>query len=228
MERMEPYLRATDTVDCGKDSIKEKAANLTRSADNVVEKAKRLFYFVRDEIKYNPYLFTNVFDEFKASRVLGIEAGFCIQKAVLLAALARASGIPARLRFANIRNHLLSKEVMKVHHTNLLPYHGYNELYINGRWVKATPTFDLKLCEQNRIIPVEFDGTNDATLHPRNRDGRLHIEYIQDHGHFDDLPFKQIIDANLRVCGSDYFERFSKFLETDEDQETKSFIKTSM
>ena len=213
MDRMKQYLIATDSIDCGKQSIKKKAENLTGGADNVVDKAVRIFYFVRDKIKYNPYLFTNVFKDFRASKILEKKEGFCIQKAVLLTALARASGIPARLRFADIRNHILNKKIMEFHQTSLLPYHGYNELYIRGKWTKAAPTFDLKLCEKHRIIPVEFDGINDATLHYRNLDGMLHIEYVQDHGYYYDLPFKKIIDANIQVFGSDYFEQISRIAE---------------
>ncbi len=42
-------------------------------------------------------------EDFKASRVLEWGKGYCVQKAVLLEALARAAGIPSRLAFEKIR-----------------------------------------------------------------------------------------------------------------------------
>lgn len=219
MEPMEKYLRPTYAIDCGNEAIKEKAADLTKGQQKVVGKAKNLFYFVRDGIKYNPYIFTNVPEEFRASVVLGSGEGFCIQKAVLLAALARAVGIPSRLRFADIRNHIVPEKLDKLNPGNVFFYHGYDELYIGGKWIKAAPIFDLRMCEENRIVPVEFDGKNDAILHSRNRDGKLHIEYIQDHGHYDDLPLDKVIDAYVQVHGADYFEQLVRFRETGEAPE---------
>ncbi len=75
----------------------------------------------------------------------------------------------------------------------MLPYHGYAELYLGGKWVKANPDFDLQTCEANRIIPVEFDGKDDYVLHSHNQDGKLHVEYLKDLGHYyDDLPLDTI------------------------------------
>jgi len=79
--------------------------------------------------------------------------------------------------------------------TNILPYNGYTELYIDGKWVKATPAFDIKMCRENRIIPVDFDGKNNAVLHSHNQDGKLHIEYLLDRGHYDDVPLDDILEG---------------------------------
>ena len=88
----------------------------------------------------------------------------CIQKAVLLATLARAAGIPALVHFVDIRNHRVPDKIKEVLGTNLFHYHGYDELYIGERWVKATPTFEQKVCHENQLIPVEFDGKRNAML----------------------------------------------------------------
>jgi transglutaminase-like putative cysteine protease len=218
MEQVEKYLRSTPTIDCGIKSIKEKAEDLTKGQEEVIDKAKSLFYFVRDEVKYNPYLFTKLLEEYRASATLNREKGFCIQKSVLLAALARSVGIPARLRFADIRNHILPEQLAKLNATDLITYHGYNELYIEGKWVKATIAFDLATCQKNRLIPVEFDGEHDAIFHSHNLDGKLHIEYVQDHGHYDDLPLDKLIAANIQVYGPNYFERFEHLSKTREAQ----------
>jgi len=158
---------------------------------------KRLFYFVRDRIKYSVstgFTFSTGFpniEDYKASQTLMRGNGTCVQKAVLLAAMARAAEIPSRLCFAHIRNHLLSREILEVLNTNVV-IHGYAELYIEGSWVKVTPTFDADLCEKRGYIPVDFDGVNDATFHRYDRKGRLHIEYLKHYGCSSDLPFDWI------------------------------------
>ena len=125
-----------------------------------------------------------------------------MQKAVLLSALARAAGIPCGLGFARLKNHLLSEKVISWIGTNILPFHGYTELYLDGKWVRATPAFDLELCEKNRIVPVEFDGKNDAMLHAHNRDGKPHIEYIKDLGrNYDDVPLQYLWDEIIKTHG---------------------------
>lgn len=213
MEQMEIYLRPTPTIDCDNESIKEKARELTKGQWEAVAKAKSLFYFVRDEIKYNLYVLSDHPEYYKASRTLERGEGFCVFKAVLLAALARATGIPARLHFAAIRNHTAPEKVKQMLGTNVFPTHGYDELYIEGKWVKATPAFDLKLCQENRLIPVEFDSKNDATLPTHTLDGRLHIEYVRDHGHYDDLPFDMIMKLRAETLGPDWAERLRRAIE---------------
>ena len=213
MDPMKRYLRPTPTFDCDNESIKGKAQDLSAGQEKVADKAKSLFYFVRDEIKYNIYVLSDLPEYYRASRVLEVGEGFCIQKAVLLATLARAVGIPARLHLAAIRNHLMPDKLKELMGTNLFPSHGYAELYIEGKWVKATPAFDLKMCQQNGIIPVEFDGKNDAMFHSHNLDGKLHIEYIQDRGHFDDLPFDTITNLRIQALGADIFQRLRQAIE---------------
>jgi len=176
----EKCLRPTFVIDCNNPAIQEKSKDLARGQEDIIEKAQSLFYFVRDEIKYNIYVSKSRPEHFQASNTLSRKEGYCVQKAVLLVALARSAGIPAGLGFARLRNNLLPEKTVNWLGTNILPFHGYTEFYLSGKWVKATPAFDLKLCENNRIVPVEFDGESDAIFHLHNRDGKLHIEYLED------------------------------------------------
>lgn len=189
---MERYLRPTFFIDWDSPSIKLKAHELTQGQADAPEKARLLFYFVRDEIKYNPYVPRHLPEHFRASHALAQGEGFCIQKAVLLAALARATGIPARLGFAVIRNHLLPDRFARLLRTNIITDHGYTELYLKDRWVKVTPTFDRAMCLENGITPVEFDGRQDAMFRLHNREGKLHIEYLFYRGTFDDVPLEKV------------------------------------
>jgi len=189
------YLKPTFVIDSNSKVIQEKAAWLIEKYNSQKEKAKELFYFVRDKIKYNPYLALSPIEEYRASKTLQRKEGFCIQKAVVLTTLARAVGIPARLAFADIRNHLAPKELTELMGTNIFFYHGYSELWLSNKWVKATPAFNIEMCNKFDIKPVEFDGVKDAIFHERNERGELHIEYMKHHGTFADLPFKEITQA---------------------------------
>jgi len=186
------YLKPTSVIDSNSKVIQEKATSLTEKYSSQREKARELFYFVRDRIKYNPYLALSSIEDYRASKTLQRGEGFCIQKAVVLTALARAVGIPARLGFADIRNHLAPKELTELMGTNIFFYHGYSELWLNNKWVKATPAFNIEMCNKFDIRPVEFDGSRDAVFHERNKRGEIHIEYLKYHGTFADLPFREI------------------------------------
>lgn len=212
---IEEYLKPTATIDCGNQLIREKAWNLTKGVNDTPAKARNLFYWVRDEIRYNPLVPLEVLESYRASDTVRRGEGHCVEKAAVLAALARAVGIPARLHFADIRNHLVSSRLLKVMRTNLFSYHGYTELHIGGKWVKATPAFDLKMCQEKRIIPVEFDGQHHALLHSRNLDGKLHIEYVQDHGHSIDVPVEEMLAAWMRHYGVAAQERLTRVLRED-------------
>ena len=162
------------------------------------EAAVKLYYAVRDEIIYDPY---RVFDEeatYRASDVLSARSGYCVGKAALLAAAARAAGIPSRISFADVRNHLATPRLLELTGgTDVFVYHGVTELWLGGRWVKATPTFNLSLCEKFHIRPLEFDGLADAILHPYDRSGRQHMEYVRQRGTYADVPVELVMTEML-------------------------------
>ncbi len=213
------YLKPTFVIDSDSKVIKAKAVLLTEKYNSHKEKAKELFYFVRDEVKYNPYLAFCSFEDYRASETLQRGEGYCIQKAVILTALARAVGIPARLGFADIRNHLAPKKLIEMMETNIFVYHGYSEVWLNNKWVKATPAFNIEMCNRFDLKPVEFDGITDAVFHERNKKGELHIEYIAYHGTYADLPFKEIMRAfiNQYPIPSKEVKKLEKYLAEQEE-----------
>jgi transglutaminase-like putative cysteine protease len=190
--KMEEYLKPTSIVDSDHPLVKDKAQEITKGQKEVIEKARSLFYFVRDHIRYNPYLPRYLPEHFRASNTLARGEGFCIQKASLLIALSRAVGIPARFHFVILRNHVLPEKIAELLVSNVIPDHGFVEFYLDGRWVGATPAFDLEMCQKYGIIPVEFDGRNEAKFHSHTQDGKLHIEYILDRGTYTDVPIEEI------------------------------------
>ena len=193
----------TPTIDSDHERIRETAERVTEGCKTEPEKAVALFYFVRDEIRYSAYMISVFFEDFRASRILEWGKGYCVQKAVLLTALARAAGIPSRLVFAMIRNHRLPQAIYEWAGTDTFPRHGYNQFFLNGRWLNAAATFDRDLCRKNHLPAVEFDGTQDAVLPERGLDGNPYIEYIQKFPPSLDLPFGWIVERTKRIVGPD-------------------------
>jgi transglutaminase-like putative cysteine protease len=198
---MEIYLRPTYTIDSDNPGIAARAAQLTKDCSGNVEKAVALFYFVRDSIRYNIFMISVFEEDFRASKVLEWGKGYCVQKAVLLTALARSAGIPTRMAFAKITNHRTPAHIYQKMGVNTFPRHGYNQFFLNGRWVSAAATFDKDLCEKNGLPVVEFDGENDAMLPEKDLRGEPYIEYIEKFPPADDLPFGWIAERITRIVG---------------------------
>lgn len=156
------------------------------------ERAVALYYAVRDEIRYNPFLDFSDDAVFRGSACLETGQGFCIGKAALLAACGRAAGIPSRVGFADVKNHLTTPALRERMGSDLFIYHGYTEFHLEGRWVKATPAFNRELCERFRVKPLEFDGRTDSIFHPFDADERRHMEYLRDRGTYADVPVEEI------------------------------------
>src|SRR5262245_50960087 len=158
-----------------------------------VAKAVRLYYAVRDGITYTPYCDFRSLDTYRASACLARGSGFCVAKAALLAATARAADIPARMGFADVRNHLCTPRLRALMNTDVFYYHGYTEMLLRGTWVKATPAFDRGLCDKFGVLPLEFTGLEDSLFHPYDRGGRRHMEYVHDRGAQVDVPAADIM-----------------------------------
>jgi transglutaminase-like putative cysteine protease len=156
------------------------------------DRAVELYCLVRDGFRYDPYRVDLSVEGLRASRVLECGYGWCVPKAALLAAVARAAGIPARVGYADVRNHLSTERLRSILKTDLYVWHGYTELWLDGGWVKATPAFNLDLCERFGIRAMDWDGRTDSLYHPYDKAGRLHMEYVNQRGTFDDVPVAQI------------------------------------
>lgn len=167
------------------------------------EIAVRLYYAIRDGIRYDPYTIDPDEAGLTASRCLGVGYGFCVTKAAALAAVLRVHEIPARLGFADVRNHLTSPRLRATLGTDLFVFHGYTEIMLAGRWVKATPAFNLSLCQRAGTHPLEFDGSEDSVLHPFDTEGRRHMEYVRDRGTFADVPREAMLTAWREVYPPD-------------------------
>ena len=157
------------------------------------DQAIRLYYAVRDRIRYDPYSMRMEPECFAASRVVQTGIGYCVTKALLYAACLRAVGIPARPGFADVRNHLSTERLLKLMDTDLFIWHGYVALLVEGKWVKATPAFNIEMCQRFQVQPLEFDGLTDSLMHPYDMRKQRHMEYVLQRGEWDDLPFDELV-----------------------------------
>ena len=191
-EDLSVFLQPGKFIDSDNPKIAEFANRVAGDAETDVEKARRLYYAVRDEIFYDPYVPLGAPDSYRASSCLQAERGFCIPKAALLAAAARAVGVAARIGHADVRNHLATPRLLELVGSDVFTWHGYTEFYLEGKWVKATPAFNKSLCDKFGVKTLEFDGRNDSMLHPFDRHNRRHMEYLNDRGVYADVPFEAI------------------------------------
>lgn len=195
-------IAATPYVDSDHPAVVAFAREATAGAVSDRERASRLFAAVRERLRYDPYTISASPGEYRASTVVGRDRGYCIPKAVLLCAAARAVGIPAWLGFADVKNHLTSEKLQRMlNGADLYIWHGYAALEIDGRIVKATPAFNAALCERFGVPALEFDGVHDALLQPYDGQGRAYMEYVADRGLFEELPLSRILDDFRRLYG---------------------------
>lgn len=186
------HLIATEAIDADHPLVTEFARTHARGTSER-ERAVALVYAVRDSFLYDPYRIDLSPTGMRASTVLKNGYGWCVPKAALLTAVCRAAGISARLGFADVRNHMSTQRMRETMKTDMFIWHGYTEIWIDGAWRKATPAFNLSLCEKFGLLPLDFDGVQDSIYHPFDKAGNRHMEYVNERGSFDDLPLESIV-----------------------------------
>jgi len=172
----------------------ETTAGLVTPSDRL----RALYYAVRDGIRYDPYLDFSSLETYRASSVLKKGFGYCVGKAALFAAACRVIGIPARVGFADVRNHLATPRLLQTLGTDLFIWHGYVECYSDNRWMKVSPTFNLSLCTKLNVAPLEFNGSQNALLQAFDSNNARFMEYVVDRGTFFDVPAKFLISEMRR------------------------------
>lgn len=185
---MHEYLRPGRFTDSDHPTVVEFAERHRGVGRDPQAQAVSLYYAVRDEVRYNPYRFSLDPQSLRASQALVDGESYCVPKAHLLAACARHCGIPARIGLADVRNHLSTPHLLEVLRSDVFAMHGYTELFLEDRWVKATPAFNARLCELFGVAPLAFDGRSDSVFHPFNEAGERYMEYLLDHGSFAEAP----------------------------------------
>ena len=216
------YLSPTSIIDSDHPTVVEYANETVKDAgSDPVAQAVKLYYAVRDGIWYDPYYPFYLPEHYRASNIIKSGRGFCISKAGLLCALGRACQIPSRVGFATVKNHLATPKLLEFIGSDLFVYHGYTEFYLTEKWIKATPTFNIELCERYHVTPLDFNGKDDAIFHEFNQEKKQFMKYLEYHGTYADIPIDNILDEWKKVYGEDrirkWMDNFEKTGTTNPD-----------
>jgi len=226
MENLEEYLKPGSIIDSDSRTVIEYMMSiLGREKLSPSEKAVKLYLRVRDDIKYDPYMPFFKPEHYRSSNVIKLERGFCIPKAGLLCAVARAAGIPARIGFATVRNHLITKQLLEFLGCDIFSFHGYTELWLNEKWVKATPAFNAELCALHKVPPLDFDGIKDSIFHEFNSANARFMEYVAYHGEFHDVPVDLIVRSWEEVYGKERIASWKEAFTNRDKYVQRDFMK---
>jgi transglutaminase-like putative cysteine protease len=217
------YLTPTAIIDSNHESIQDFATKISNGMIDPVEIAVKLYLAVRDGILYDPYSPFYLPEHYRASYVLKRGRSFCVPKASLLCALGRACGIPSRIGLADVRNHLATKQLIEFIGSDLFVYHGFVEFYLEGKWVKATPAFNIDLCKRHHVPPLEFNGREDSLFQPYNSKNQKFMEYVAFRGVYPDVPVDQIVDAWKEAYGEDRVKDWIKRFEEGGERSLSNF-----
>jgi transglutaminase-like putative cysteine protease len=221
----EIYRLPTSIIDSDNESIIDFANKSIEPGEaDPIATAVKLYYAVRDGIWYDPYYPFYLPEHYRASQVLKSGRGYCVCKASLLCALGRARGIPSRVGFADVRNHLASAQLLEMMGTDLFVYHGFTEFYLEGKWVMATPAFNKELCLKHKVTPLEFNGRENSIFQPYNLEKRKFMEYVTYHGSFADIPVARIVEAWKEAYGTDRVQSWIEAFVRSGGKSTREFF----
>jgi transglutaminase-like putative cysteine protease len=209
----ERALMPTAIIDSDHELIINYARDVVGRSTDPIEKAVNLYYAIRDRIWYDPYYPFYLPEHYRASNVLRSSRGYCVSKASLLCALGRSCGIPSRIGFATVRNHLATKQLIEFIGTDLFVYHGFTEFYLEGKWIKATPAFNAELCHRHKVLPLAFNGREDSIFQQYSLEGKRFMEYVAFHGTYYDIPVDTIVAAWKETYGTHRVKRWIEDLE---------------
>ncbi len=190
---MELFLKNTELLDFDEKNLSEYALALGSKHINLKDKAVHIFNSVRDNWRYNAYKTSLKRKDFKASNIFKRTEGHCVDKAILLTACLRRNNIPARICFSKVKNHIASEKFEAFMGTNVMVPHGVVELMFDNKWIRVVPAFNKTLCEKLNVEVLEFDGEHDAIFQSYDKDENLFMEYIEDYGHFEDVPYELFV-----------------------------------
>jgi transglutaminase-like putative cysteine protease len=223
IEDLREYLTPTRIIDSDHKAVREYALTVIDGTKSQIDQAVKLYLAVRDTIRYDPYAPFYLPLHYKASYVLKRRSSFCVPKASLLCALGRACGIPSRVGFATVRNHLATRQLLDYLGTDVFVYHAFVEFYLERKWVKATPAFNRELCERHGVPPLEFSGREDSLFQAYNSQNMRYIEYLDYTDAYADIPLPDILAAWERTYGKKRIQKWISAFEAREDASLSNF-----
>lgn len=180
------YLCATPILEVKHKSIQNFIADINPSLSKK-EQAIMMYNKVRDYFIYDPYHLDLRHEGLRSSVILRKRRAWCVEKSIVMATALRALNIPTKLGYGIVVNHIGVDRLTKILKRKEIVFHGYVSVYLNDKWVKATPAFDYGVCRLSGVEPLEWDGENDALLQAYQGDKEF-MEYTHFYGEFNDVP----------------------------------------
>jgi transglutaminase-like putative cysteine protease len=189
-------IAATEFLDSTSEPVRRLATQAVGSAEiSPRDAAVKVYYAVRDGLRYEVYGADLSRNGLRASTTIERGSGLCIHKSIVYAAVMRALGIPSRLVFADVRNHMASPQLRMHAGGDVFHYHCMVSVHLDGTWLRATPVFSRNLCRLFGMQPLEFDGRQASVHHSYNVSEGTQMEFIREHGEFDDLPYDRVLNG---------------------------------
>ncbi|HRP53472.1 MAG TPA: transglutaminase-like domain-containing protein [Fluviicola sp.] len=168
------------------------------------EQAIAIYEFVRDTFLYDPFHLDLRPTSLKASEIIRHKRAWCVEKAIVACACFRAFGIPSRLGFGIVKNHIGVEKLVQFLKREEIVFHGFVEVFLNSRWVKCTPAFDEKVCRVSKVPVLEWDGEKDSLFQSYVAEKKF-MEYLHFYGSFDDVPLA-LMHAEMKKYYPHLFE----------------------
>lgn len=210
---MNEFLRETVCLDFNNSKFDDFLNDIPNNLDQK-ELAIHLYKKVREAFIYDPYHLDLRDDALKSSSIVSKKRAWCVEKAIVLAAISRKFQIPSRLGYAIVINHIGVEKLLNYLKRQEIVFHGYVELFINQKWIKCTPSFDSKICRLSKVSVLDWDGVNDSLFQPYQGD-KLFMEYVYDYGVFDDVP--------IGLMNTEMKKYYPHLFESDYDSKEFSF-----
>ncbi|MNV05247.1 Transglutaminase-like superfamily protein [compost metagenome] len=197
------YLAETPHVDFSSPEVKQFIATIPVSEDRK-QQAVAIYQTVRDSFLYDPYHLDLRRDALKASVVALKKRAWCVEKSLLACACFRSFGFPARLGFGIVKNHIGVEKLKSYLKRDEIVFHGYVEVWVDGKWSKCTPAFDPRICKLSAVPLLEWDGSEDSLFQSYVGENQF-MEYLHFYGEFPDIPF-ELMHREMYAYYPDLFE----------------------
>lgn len=195
-EDLSAFLTETETLDFSHPVVQAYVAEF-RYLPAAKERAIAVYLKVRDGFLYDPYHLDLCSDALTASRIITRSRAWCVEKSVVCCASLRALGIPAKLGFGIVKNHVGVEKLVNYLQKDEIVFHGFVEVFLDNRWTKCTPAFDRRICRLNRVEPLQWTGDSDSLLQ-EYRGEEKYMEYLHFYGTFADVPQQLMHDEMFR------------------------------
>jgi transglutaminase-like putative cysteine protease len=172
---LEIYLQETPSCDYNHPAIQEIVHAVTDGCVDDADRARRLFYYVRDSTRF---ALMGSGMTFTASKTARVGYGDCGSKTNLHLALLRAAGIPARTRgilaqLAALKGMVPGFFSAMSERFYPVDFHFWPQCYLGGRWISCEALLDQALYEgalrqglftRAQIPGIDWDGQTDLIL----------------------------------------------------------------